>query len=74
MFKSQEVAEIISERSNVELGAYIALTLTDEFKDVYDKSVEMWQKLIRNPDWWKRPTEGGELFFYPLRFPLLVPC
>lgn len=70
------VAEIISERPNVELSAHIAQTLTDEFKDMYDKSVEVWQNLISRPDWWTRPSEhGARLLVIPVvncTFPLLT--
>ena len=33
--------------------------LSPEFKDMYDKAVEIWQKLIERPDWWIKENPNG---------------
>lgn len=31
------------------------VTLSDEFKEMYDCACEVWHKLIAHPEWWKSP-------------------
>ena len=33
--------------------------LSDEFRDMYDKAVVIWQKLIARPDWWIKENPNG---------------
>ena len=37
----------------------VEVKLTDDFKRMYDKAVEVWQKLIAHPLWWTRPSANG---------------
>ena len=34
----------------------VEVNLRDEFREMYDKSVLIWQKLIAHPEWWNRPS------------------
>ena len=34
----------------------VEVNLRDEFRQMYDKSVLIWQKLIAHPEWWNRPS------------------
>jgi len=37
----------------------VEIKMTDEFKTIYNRAVEVWQKLISHPEWWTRESHNG---------------